>query len=218
MFGCCYVIISVTLLVTETMNKIIGYARISSGTGTQILDPQVEKLKQSGCDQIFSETISTRKLEKERPELMKCLASLRKGDTLKLCTLSRLGRTQTEVIQRLNDLQAEGINVITLDGLVNLEALGKFAPVLIGLLTGLNQVEREQIAERVQMSVDYRRRTGGNLGGRPKTSSKKEKLVVRLREEGESLRGIREQTGLAVATIRGILSRNQEPVGIGVAK
>ena len=197
------------------MNKVIGYARISSGTGTQILDPQVEKLKESGCDQIFSETISTRKTEKERPELMKCLSSLRKGDTLKLCTLSRLGSTQTEVIQRLNDLQAEGINVITLDGLVNLEALGKFAPVLIGLLTGLNQVEREQIAERVQLSVAYRRKTGGDLGGRPKTSNKKEQLVVRLREEGESLRGIREQTGLAVATVRRIIADpEQAKVGI----
>ena len=197
------------------MNKVIGYARISSSTGTQILDPQVQKLKESGCDQIFSETISTRKVEKERPELMKCLQSLRKGDTLKLCTLSRLGRTQTEVIQRLNDLQAEGINVITLDGLVNLEALGKFAPVLIGLLTGLNQVEREQIAERVQMSVAYRRKTGGDLGGRPKTSNKKEQLVVRLREEGESLRGIREQTGLAVATVRRIIAdAEQSKVGI----
>ena len=40
------------------MNKVIGYARISSGTGTQILDPQVSKLQESGCDQIFSETIS----------------------------------------------------------------------------------------------------------------------------------------------------------------
>ena len=197
------------------MNKVIGYARISSGTGTQVLDPQVSKLQESGCDQIFSETISTRKTEKERPELMKCLASLRKGDTLKLCTLSRLGRTQTEVITRLNDLQAEGINVITLDGLVNLEALGKFAPVLIGLLTGLNQVEREQIAERVQMSVAYRRKTGGDLGGRPKTSNKKEQLVVRLREEGESLRGIREQTGLAVATVRRIIAdAEQSKVGI----
>ena len=197
------------------MNKVIGYARISSSTGTQILDPQVQKLKESGCDQIFSETISTRKVEKERPELMKCLQSLRKGDTLKLCTLSRLGRTQTEVIQRLNDLQAEGINVITLDGLVNLEALGKFAPVLIGLLTGLNQVEREQIAERVQLSVAYRRKTGGDLGGRPKTSNKKEQLVVRLREEGERLRGIREQTGLAVATVRRIIAdAEQAKVGI----
>ena len=55
-----------------------------------------------------------------------------------------------------------------------------------------------------------RRQTGGNLGGRPKTTPKKEKLVMRLREEGESLRGIREQTGLAVATIRKILDRNKE--------
>ena len=61
------------------MNKVIGYARISSGTGTQILDPQIEKLKQSGVDQIFSETISTRKAEKERPELMKCLATLKRA-------------------------------------------------------------------------------------------------------------------------------------------
>ena len=197
------------------MNKVIGYARISSASGTQILDLQVEKLTQSGCDQIFSETISTRKAEKERPELMKCLASLRKGDTLKLCTLSRLGRTQTEVIQRLNDLQAEGINVITLDGLVNLEALGKFAPVLIGLLTGLNQVERDQISERVQMSVEYRRANNGDLGGRPKTSNKKEKLVLRLRDEGETYREIRDQTGLGLATIRRIIADN-EKVEVGI--
>jgi len=192
------------------MNKVIGYARVSSTSRTQILDPQVEKLKESGVDQIFSETISTRKAEKERPELMKCLATLRKGDTLKLTTLSRLGRTQTEVIQRLNDLQAEGINVITLDGLVNLEALGKFAPVLIGLLTGLNQVEREQISERVQMSVEYRRANNGDLGGRPKTSAKKEKYVLRLRSEGESYREIREQTGLGLATIRRIIADNDK--------
>ena len=188
------------------MNKVIGYARISSGTGTQILDPQVEKLKESGCDQIFSETISTRKTEKERPELMKCLSSLRKGDTLKISTLSRLGRTQREVINRLNDLQAEGINLVTLDGLVNTEALGKFAPILIGLLTGLNEVERDLITERVNASVEFRRKTGGDLGGRPKTSEKKEKLVLRLRDEGESYRGIREQTGLGLATIRRIIA------------
>ena len=191
------------------MNKVIGYARIISGKGIQISDPQEEKLKESGCDQIFSETISTRKTEKERPELMKCLSSLRKGDTLKLCTLSRLGRTQTEVIQRLNELQAEGINVKTLDGLVNLEALGKFAPALIGLLAGLNQVKKQQISERVKMSVNYRRENNLSLGGRPKTSLKKEKLVYRLRDEGDSYREIREQTGLGLATIRRIIAERE---------
>ena len=192
------------------MNKVIGYARVSSGTGSQTVDAQVEKLKESGCDLIFSETVSTRKTEKERPELMKCLSSLRKGDTLKISTLSRLGRTQREVINRLNDLQAEGINLVTLDGLVNTEALGKFAPILIGLLTGLNEVERDLIQERVNASVEHRRNTGGDLGGRPKTSDKKEKLVIRLREDGDSYREIREQTGLGLATIRRIIAENEK--------
>jgi DNA invertase Pin-like site-specific DNA recombinase len=197
------------------MNKVIGYARVSSGTGSQTVDAQVEKLKESGCDLIFSETVSTRKTEKERPELMKCLSSLRKGDTLKISTLSRLGRTQREVINRLNDLQAEGINLVTLDGLVNTEALGKFAPILIGLLTGLNEVERDLIQERVNASVEHRRNTGGDLGGRPKTSNKKEKLVIRLREDGDSYREIREQTGLGLATIRRIIADN-EKVEVGI--
>ena len=87
---------------------------------------------------------------------------------------------------------------------------------MIGLLTGLNEVERELTQERTIASVEYRRRTGGNLGGRPKTSPKKEKLVVRLREEGESLRGIRDQTGLAVATVRKILERNQTESVVGI--
>jgi len=194
------------------MNKVIGYSRKS--TASQTNAPDVEALKQAGCDQVFEENVSTRKAEKDRPELMKCLASLRKGDTLKLTSLSRLGRTQREVINRLHELQAEEINVITLDGLINTEALGKFAPVLIGLLTGLNEVERELIQERTIASVEYRRKTGGNLGGRPKTSAKKEKLVLRLREEGESLRSIQDQTGVAVATIRRII-QDAEQIKVG---
>ena len=195
------------------MNKIIGYSRKS--TTSQTNAPDVDALKQAGCEIVFEENVSTRKAEKDRPELMKCLASLRKGDVLKLTSLSRLGRTQREVINRLHELQAEGVNVITLDGLINTEALGKFAPVLIGLLTGLNQVERELTQERTLQSVEYRRKTGGNLGGRPKTSSKKEKLVLRLREEGDSLRSIQEQTGVAVKTIRRIIADN-EKVAVGI--
>ena len=195
------------------MNKVIGYSRKS--TSKQSNADGVEALKQAGCEIVFEEIVSTRKAEKDRPELMKCLSSLRKGDTLKLTSLSRLGRTQREVINRLHELQAEGVYVITLDGLINTEALGKFAPVLIGLLTGLNQVERELTQERTLQSVEYRRKTGGNLGGRPKTSSKKEKLVLRLREEGDSLRSIQEQTGVAVKTIRRIIADN-EKVAVGI--
>ena len=64
---------------------------------------------------------------------------------------------------------------------------------------------KRQIQERTRESVEHRRKTGGNLGGRPKTSEKKERLVLRLRSEGESYRSIRDQIGISVSTIQRIL-------------
>ena len=88
---------------------------------------------------------------------------------------------------------------------MNIRALGKFAPVLIGLLTGLNEVERELTRERTLESVEHRRDTGGSIGGKPKTNKAKEGLVLRLREQGCSYRSIRQQPGLALSTIRRII-------------
>ncbi len=192
------------------MSKIIGYSRVSE-VG-QAIDTQVAALREAGCEVVFEENVSSRKAEKDRPQLQAALTALRTGDELVITKLDRLGRSQVEVVNRLHELQVQGINVRSLDGLANTAALGQFAPILIGLLSGLAEIERSLIQERTRESVEYRRQTGGNLGGRPKTSPKKEKLVLRLREEGESLRAIREQTGLAVATIRKILDRNKEVV------
>ena len=181
----------------------IGYARCS--TTHQDTAAQVADLKTAGCEEVFAEKVSSRAPLEKRPQLRRCLESLQEGDELVVCKLDRLGRSQVEVINRLSDLQTKGIYVRTLDGLINTRGLGKLAPLVIGLLTGLAEVERSLIQERTKESVEHRRRTGGNLGGRPKTSDKKERLVVRLRDEGESYRSIRDQTGLSLATIQRIL-------------
>ena len=124
--------------------------------------------------------------------------------------MDRLGGTQVEVINKIHDLQQKGIHIRTLDGLIDTRGLGKFAPILIGLLSGLNQVERSMIAERQAESIQYRKEIGASLGGRPKTNTAKEGLVVRLRNEGCSYRNIRAQTGLALATIRRIIVDQEE--------
>ena len=154
---------------------------------------------------VFQETISTRVKEKERPQLMAALAALDEGDELVVSKMDRLGRTQVEVVNRIHDLQEKGIHIRTLDGLINTRGLGKFAPVLIGLLSGLAEVERSLTRERTIESIQHRREKGQSLGGRPKTSNAKEGLVLRLRKEGCSYRSIREQTGLALSTIRRII-------------
>ena len=196
-----------TTLIETMTSRSIGYARCS--TGHQTTDAQVAALKEAGCEVVFQESISTRTAEKDRAQLQAALSAVMKGDELVLTKLDRVGRTQREVINRLHDLQERGIHVRTLDGLVNTKAMGKFAPVLIGLLTGLAEVERELIRERTLESVAHRKATGGNIGGRPKTNQAKERLVLRLRSEGCSYRSVREQTGLALATIRRIIAEQE---------
>ena len=159
--------------------------------------------------EVFAEKVSSRAPLEKRHQLRACLETLQEGDELVVSKLDRLGRSQVEVINRLADLQEKGIHIRTLDGLINTRGLGRLAPLVIGLLTGLSEVERSLIQERTRESVEHRRKTGGNLGGRPKTSDKKERLVLRLRSEGESYRSIRDQTGVSVSTIQRIL-QNQE--------
>ena len=80
------------------MEKIIGYARVSGRS--QTTDTQVQALKEAGCELVFEETISSRKAEKERPQLQAALSALRMGDELVVSKLDRLGRSQVEVVNR----------------------------------------------------------------------------------------------------------------------
>ena len=166
-------------------------------------------MKQAGCDRIFHEKVSSRTPEEKRIQLQAALAVLEENDELCVATLSRLGRTQVEVVNRLHDLQSRGIHVRTLDGLLNTKALGKMAPLVVGLLTGLAEVERELIRERTQESVEHRRRTGGNLGGRPGLPQIKKDHIVRLREEGNSLRQIVSLTGVSLAAVQKTCKEHQ---------
>ena len=197
--------------VSETVApRSIGYARVS--TAHQDTDAQVAALKEAGCDLVFHEVVSTRSKESDRQELQQALRSLIEGDELVVAKLDRLGRTQVEVINRLHSLQESGIHVRTLDGLINTRALGKMAPLVVGLLTGLAEVERELIKERTVESIAHRKRTGGSLGGRPKTSQARADLVLSLRASGDSYRVIREKTGIGLATIRRILVESEVAV------
>lgn len=184
-----------------SQGRCIGYARVS--TKNQSVEAQVAELQAAGAEVVFHERVSTRKAESQRPQLQDCLAELRPGDELVITKLDRLGRTQREVIERLALLQEQRIHVRTLDGLVNTKGLGKMAPLVIGLLTGLAEVERSLIQERTQASVEHRRATGGDLGGRPRSYSPEQAEQVRkLHLDGMSLAAIARATGLSESTCR----------------
>ena len=54
-----------TVYVSSTVNKIVGYARVS--TGGQNTDTQVASLKEAGCEVVFEESISVGRKKRTDP-------------------------------------------------------------------------------------------------------------------------------------------------------
>ena len=182
----------------KTNRRCVGYARVS--TQSQDLSQQRAVLEEAGCTVVFAEKVSSCVPSHKRVALQEALGEVAPGDTLVVAKLDRLGRTQSEVVARLAALQEQGVFVRTLDGLLNTASLGKLAPLVVGLLTGLAEVERNLIQERTRESVEHRRRTGGKLGGRPQLVEGRQDLVRRLRSEGHTYREVAETTGVSLAT------------------
>ena len=176
----------------------MGYARVS--TQGQSLEQQLAVLTEAGCSVTYGEKVSSTVPSHKRQALQEALGTLEQGDTLVVAKLDRLGRTQSEVVARLATLSDKGIYVETLDGLLNTKALGRMAPLVVGLLTGLAEVERNLIQERTRESVEHRRKTGGNVGGRPALAEGRRELVQRLRGEGKSYREVAAVCGVSLAT------------------
>ena len=88
----------------------IGYARVS--TDDQTLDLQRDALERAKCRKIYEEHASGKNTA--RPELDGCLKALRKGDTLVVWRLDRLGRSLRDLIKLTQDLQGRGIGLESL--------------------------------------------------------------------------------------------------------
>ena len=59
--------------------SMVGYARVSTAEGRQVLDRQIDALREAGCDRVFEDRASG---AGERPKPDSCLDYLREGDVL----------------------------------------------------------------------------------------------------------------------------------------
>jgi DNA invertase Pin-like site-specific DNA recombinase len=84
---------------------LIGYARVS--THEQTLALQQDALTKAGCSKLFTDTASGAKTE--HIGLDAALAYVRKGDTLVVWRLDRLGRSLPHLIATMTDLEERGI-------------------------------------------------------------------------------------------------------------
>ena len=150
---------------------LIGYARIS--TFDQNADLQKDALEKAGCEKIFTDIISG--TVSQRPALTKLKEILRKGDTLIVWRLDRLGRSLKDLIDWLNYLDTEGVALRSLqESIDTTTTTGKLVFHIFGALA---EFERHLIVERTQAGLSAAR-ARGRLGGRPKILDADKKQVV----------------------------------------
>lgn len=179
----------------------IGYCRVS--TSSQTTDPQVDVLKEAGCQRIYSDKMSG--VRSDRPGLTECLDRLRSGDTLIVVALDRLGRSVIQVLQTLNDLHERGVIVKSLrEGLDFSTPAGKLAATVF---VGMAELERELIKERTAAARDAARARGRQVGRPPVLTSEQVALTRRMRAAGESIAVIARAVGCSRATVYRVIEQ-----------
>ncbi|MCP3942906.1 MAG: recombinase family protein [Desulfobacteraceae bacterium] len=142
------------------MGQFIGYARIS--TGDQNIQSQIDELKSTNCVDVFSDISSGSK--NKRPGLDKCLQTLKKGDTLVVWRLDRLGRSMTHLVSIINNLKLKSIGFKSLhDGVIDTTSAS--GELVFNIFAALAQFERELIRERTCSGLSAAR-SRGIVGGR----------------------------------------------------
>ncbi|MBK6619257.1 MAG: recombinase family protein [Nitrosomonas sp.] len=146
---------------------LIGYMRVSKADGSQSTDLQKDALLSAGVDpyQLYEDQASGKR--EDRPGLAACLKALRKGDTLLVWKLDRLGRNLRHLINTVHDLTSKGVGLKVLTGhgaaIDTTSAAGK---LVFGIFAALAEFERELIAERTKAGLASAR-ARGRKGGRP---------------------------------------------------
>jgi DNA invertase Pin-like site-specific DNA recombinase len=140
-----------------------GYARTS--TDDQITALQIVALRRAKCAHIFEDKGQSGATAK-RPSLLRCLKTLRAGDTLMVWKLDRLARSLRDLITLLDDLRDRGIRFQSLTEAIDTETpTGRAMWQMIGVLA---ELERSLIAERTRAGVRMARARGVKFGRKRK--------------------------------------------------
>jgi DNA invertase Pin-like site-specific DNA recombinase len=140
-------------------------------------------------------------------ELVMDAARRRQLDVILVWRLDRWGRSLSDLVVTLKELQELGVAFVSLT-----EAFDLTTPTgraMAGMVAVFAEFEREIRRERVTAGIEQARREGRHLG-RPRSASLKDKQVRRLFAGGASKSEIARRLGIGRTSVRRILGGNDE--------
>jgi DNA invertase Pin-like site-specific DNA recombinase len=150
-----------------------GYIRVS--TKEQNLDRQLEALKPyvTDNDYLYSDKASGKDMEREGFKHM--LRAMRKGDTLYVKSIDRIGRNKQQIKEYLELFKKKGIRVKIIDLPTTMQdmpenqewVMDMINNIIIEVYTSIAQQERETLLQRQSEGIASAKAKGKHLGRPP---------------------------------------------------
>jgi len=191
--------IGVALCIICVHNKAMkyGYARVSSDT--QDYTAQVEALKAAGCERIYSEKASG-KSTNGRPEFAKLRKALLPGDVVVVTKLDRIARSSRDLHNILGDLRDGGCGFSSL-GDSWCDTTSDVGRLLLAIMGGIAEFERELIRKRCQDGIDRAKAKGTKFGRTAVLDASQRKKIAERYADGETMADLAREYDCGEATI-----------------
>src|SRR5271169_1757282 len=179
---------------TDPQNRRIGYARVS--TVGQTLDSQLEQLRGAGTAKIYREKVTG--AHNDRRELLKMLKHLAPGDVVTVTRIDRLARSTFDlfaIVKQIVDAKAQ------FRSLAEPWADTSTGRLMIAVLGGLADVERDLIRTRTAEGRSRAQKRGQHMGRPPKLTAAQQAEARRRRAEGATLAELARSYGVGKSTI-----------------
>ena len=186
-------------------------------TDLQDQERQILAGKKSGVleQNIFGDKITGTSDFNERPELIRCLETMKSGDVLYLSELSRLSRSFLGMVNEVSKLIERGIHIKTLDGRLDTTAMPKEITMLIVSILGYAaSQELEQINSRCAEGRQVAKSRGVKFGRKRVYNKHQIQEIMSKRQEGQGYGTIARALGMSRGTIQSIVKRESEEVKV----
>lgn len=156
----------------------IAYARVS--TEAQELHRQVDALERVGYDRLITEKYTG--VDKNREGIKQLLATVRKGDTVIVESISRLGRNTLDILTIVKEITDQGATFVSLKE--NMDTTTPTGEAMFTMLVAIAQLERDLIVQRTKEGLESAKKRGVKLG-RPALDEQKIQDALKMYDSGD---------------------------------
>jgi len=197
---------------TKTPLRVGLYARVST-QDQQTIPLQTRAMREYAARRGWAIALQVREIgsgasQREKREKLLEGARRREIDVVLVWRLDRWGRSVTDLLATLQELEHLGVGFVSLT-----EALDLTTPAgraMAGLLAVFAEFEREILRERVRAGLAHARQNGQRLG-RPVTAALQADQVRKLHRAGISKSEIARRLQIGRTSVRRILKQGDRP-------